>query len=224
VLATYLALACTTGPVEQTPEEKWRPGQIRALEAYARATPPTVSPGVVENAPVTIESLDSEAALSLSQDCGERVTRLRTLLGATGESPRFYLCLSDIGGEVSYAFNSGEHSGDLQPPLRTLTVEPEPRLLRVSTLATSVFVGEIASLFEVSAYNADRDRIEMDVDLALDSSVLQLGQASATLNEDGSGPTVIEAEAKAPGKARLHVTPRLLVAPDCTSEEVTVDP
>lgn len=224
VLATNLALTCTTGPVQQGPGDKWRAGQIRALEAYARATPPTVDPIVVENAPVIIESLSSEGTLSRTIDCAERVTRLRVTLAASGESERFYLCFSDIGGDVEYAFSSGEYAGDLAPANRTISVDPEPRLLRVSTLATTVTVGEVASLFEVSAYDAALDRIEMDVDLAIDTSILQLDQASATLNQDGSGPTVIDAEAKIEGTTRLHVTPRLLDSPDCTSADVTVLP
>jgi hypothetical protein len=224
VLATYLALACTTGPAPETPDEKWRAGEIRAVEAYARATPPAASPGVVEHAPVLVESLSSEGALSLDADCADRSTRLRVELGATGESPRFYLCFSDLGGDVTFAASSGEQSGDRAPPPHTLSVQPEPRLLRVVALATQAHVGEVETLFEVSAYDAARERIAMDVDLAIDSDVLLLGQASAALGEDGAAPTLLDAEAIAPGATALHVTPRLLAAPDCASATVTVVP
>ena len=98
VLATYLPLRCTHRPPAGRSRRHWRPGAIRAREARVRASPPLDAPGVVEHAPVIIESLHSEAALSLTPDCSERTTRLRVLLGATGESPPFILCFSDLGG------------------------------------------------------------------------------------------------------------------------------
>ncbi len=115
MLATYVPLRCTIGPLPDDLGATWRPGAIRAREARVRASPPLNAPGVVEHAPVIIESLHSEAALSLTPDCRERTSRLRVLLGATGESPPLILCFSDLGGEVKIAVSSGQKALDPIP-------------------------------------------------------------------------------------------------------------
>ncbi|XXX72936.1 hypothetical protein WMF30_35340 [Sorangium sp. So ce134] len=220
VLATYVPLTCTIGPLPDDLGATWRPGAIRSREARVRASPPQNAPGVVEHAPVIIESLHSEAALSLAPDCRERTTRLRVLLGATGESPPFTLCFSDLGGEVTLAVSSGQKALEPNP---SLTVDPEPRLLRVRALRSVVTAGTPGDLFEVSAYNAERVRIAVPVDLAVgDDQVIALGEASVTLRGEDSEATIIQGVAVAPGTTALRVTPRLLASPECSSEAVTV--
>ena len=86
ILAKFTGLECTLGPIDNVPAEKWRPGRF----ARRRARPGDASvqrAGVVENAPVLIESLDTEAALSLTEDCSERESRLSLLLRATASRP-----------------------------------------------------------------------------------------------------------------------------------------
>lgn len=222
VLATYLPLACTIGPVPDDLGAKWRPGAIRVREARVRSSPPAGTPDVIEHAPVIVETLHSEAALSLAAGCQDRATRLRVLLGATGESPPFYLCFSDLGGEVKFGVSSGQKSIDPSP---ALVVDPEPRLLRVRTLQSRIVDGQVADLFEISAYNADRVRIAVPVDLRIgDDRVISLGQASVTLNGEASEATVLQGAAQATGTTELHVAPRLLTTPECTSDPVTVTP
>ena len=223
ILATYDALACTIGPIAQQPSEKWRPGKIRNVEARVRATPPTTEPTVVENAPVYIESLHGEGALSLDADCADRATRLRVLLGSSGESEPFFLCFSDIGGPIPFAFTSGEHAGDGAPSPRVLVVEAEPRLLRVTTLVDTLFVGEAATVWQVDAYDANLDVVGMNLDLEVDKSVMKLDAATATTSADPSNPTLVVAEGRAAGATQLHVRPRLLATPDCVSDIVTVE-
>jgi hypothetical protein len=177
---------------------------------------------VVENAPVIVESLSSEAALSLAEDCTQRDSRLRVLLGETGQSPPFYVCFSDIGGTIEIGVSSGDKVID---PNRKLVVDPEPRLLRVRSLSSQATVGPALDLFEVSAFNADRVRIAMPVDLKIgDDHVLGLTEASVTLAGEESVATVIQAAPLAPGQTSLHVSPRLLSQPDCVSDPVTVVP
>jgi hypothetical protein len=220
VLPTFVPLQCTIGPVPDDLGSKWREGQIRFREAYVRATPPVGSPGVVEHAPVILESLHSEAALSLTQDCASRVTRIRVLLGATGESSPFYLCFSDIGGDVEFAVTSGQKAIE---PNRQVLVDPEPRLLRVQTVQSVVHVGDTIGLFEVSAYNAERIRIQMPVDLRVDDDqVVTLETASTTLDDELSPATILNVVANAAGTVRLHVSPRLFATPDCVSEPVSI--
>ncbi|MDI1476042.1 hypothetical protein [Polyangium sp. y55x31] len=220
VLPTFLALKCTVGPLPDDLGSKWRPGAIRSREAFVRATPPSNAPGVVENAPVIIESLFSEAALSTTSDCADRKTRLRVLLGATGESERFFLCFSDIGGEADFAVTSGQKQIDPGPKV---VVDPEPRLLRVRALQSVVGLGEEVDLFEVSAFDVNRVRLVMPVDLRVDDDqLLGIDQASVTLDKEPNPATVIPATPKSPGSVRLHVTPRLLSSPDCASDPISI--
>ena len=185
-----------------------------------RATPPSAAPSVVENAPVIVESLGSEAALSLAEGCEKRETRLRVRLDATGQSSPFYLCFSDIGGTIPFSVTSGAKAIE---PNREVVVDAEPRLLRVSALTSQVTVGFPVDLFEVSAYNANRVRIAMPVDLHIgNDQVLAVDTASVTLADEDNTATVIQAGALMPGVTELHVSPRLLAMPDCVSPAVTV--
>lgn len=220
VLATFVPLQCTIGPLPDDLGSKWRKGQIRSRETYVRATPPSAAPSVVENAPVIIESLGSEAALSLAEGCEKRETRLRVRLDATGQSSPFYLCFSDIGGTIPFSVTSGQKSIE---PNRVVVVDAEPRLLRVRALTSTVKVGFPVNLFEISAYNANRVRIAMPVDLHIgDDQVLSVDAASLTLSDEANIATVIQAGALTPGVTELHVSPRLLAMPDCVSPAVTV--
>lgn len=221
VNATFVPLECTLGPVPDDLGSKWRTGAIRFREVFLRATAPTTAPSVLENAPITVESLSSEAELSLTQNCEERKTRLRLTLGKTGESDRFFVCFSDLGGDTEIAVTSGALAVVPNP---TLEVEAEPRLLRVATLAQDVDVSDgNTALFEVSAYRADRTRIRIPVDLSMDGGgALELSQATVTLEDEQAPATIISATPRKAGNGRLHVSPRLLTMPDCTSSIVTV--
>lgn len=221
VLATFVPLQCTIGPVPDDLGSKWREGEIRVRQAVVRATAPTNAPGVVENAPVTIESLHSEAELSLEKSCSQRQTRLRVLLNATGESEPFFICFSDLGGNVELSVSSGQK---VVEPNRQIQVDAEPRLLRVRTLKDIVPEGDPVDLFEISAYNADRVRIAMPVDIeSSDGQVLPLTQGSLTLSSEDNDPTVLQVIPGKTGTAQIHVTPRLLTSPDCSSQAVTVE-
>lgn len=223
VLATYEALACTMGPVPDDLGSAWRPGKIRARQATVTSSPSPTEPGALASAPVIVSALNAEGAVALQPDCSDRKPRLRVLLGATGQSPPFYLCFSDNGGALSFAVTSGQKALDPQPQM---LVEPEPRLLRVRSLLTQVPVGlSPVELFEVSAYNADRVRIPLPVDLTMsDSSVLALDIGSTTLADASSPATVVHATPLSAGTAILHVSPLLFAMPDCVSPPVTVVP
>lgn len=221
LLPTYLALQCSIGPVPDDLGSKWRPGAIRTREAHVRATPPLNAPGVVENAPVIIEALSSEALLSEKSDCVERSSRLRVLLGQTGESETFFLCFSDIGGPAGFAVTSGEKL--IEAEANTIQVDAEPRLLRVRALQSTVEAYVPGDLFEVSAFDVNRVGIPMPVDLKVDDDqIIALSKSTITLAGEPEPATAISGTPKAAGSVMLHVTPRLLAMPECTSEEVTV--
>ncbi len=223
VLATFLPLQCTVDAVPSDLGSKWREGQIRSREAFVRATPPPDEPAAVENAPVIIESLSSEAQLASDASCSDRTSRIRRQLDATGQSPRFFVCFSDIGGNIELVVTSGQKTVQPNP---SVPVDPEPRLLRVAALKGDVPVSlSPVDLFEVSAYSADRVRIAMPVDLTVEpGNVLDLPFFSVTLADEQAPATVISGTPKAPGAVRLHVTPRLFSQPDCSSALVTVTP
>lgn len=225
VKPTFLALACAADSLPEDLGNKWPDGRIRSREVYVRATAPAANPNVIENAPVVIESTSSEGALSLDADCVERTTRLRVTLDGTGQSPRFFACFSDLGGEVGIAVTSGQKVID--PPPKVI-VTPEPRLLRVRVLdgKSTVPVGfSPESLFEVSAFDVALNALALDVDLSVtpaDSNVLVLDEGSATLAPEGALPVTVRAIPNAPGTAQLVVSPRLLAEPKCSSTTVTV--
>ncbi len=221
LLATYLALQCSIGPVPDDLGSKWRPNAIRTREAQVRATAPLSAPGVVENAPVIIEALSSEALLSVTKDCVDRNTRLRVLLGPTGESAPFFLCFSDIGGPASFAVTSGEKL--IEADSTEIQVDAEPRLLRVRALQSTFEAGVPGDLFEVSAFDVNRVGIAMPVDLKVDDDqVLALSKSTITLDGEPTPATAISGTPRAAGTVTLSVTPRLLASPLCNSEQVTV--
>lgn len=221
LLPTYLALQCSVGPVPDDLGSKWRANGIRTREAQVRATAPLSAPGVVENAPVIVEALSSEALLSTKSDCVDRNTRLRVLLGSTGESEKFYLCFSDIGGPASFAVTSGEKQ--IEPETTTIQVDPEPRLLRVRALQSVVELATSQDLFEISAFDVNRVGIQMPVDIKVDDDqVIALSKSTVTLNGEPDPATPIGGQSKSEGTVRLNVSPRLLAMPQCMSEPVTV--
>jgi hypothetical protein len=221
VLATYATLQCTAGPVPDDLGSKWRPGMIRARQAYVIASPPPSQPDALSNAPVIVESQSADAAVATKADCSDRGPRLRTLFTTSGQTDPFYLCFSDNGGTIHFSVGSGVKTIDPQPEI---VADPEPRLLRVRTLDTQVEVGYYPlDLFEISAYNADRVRIAMPVDVGIDdATVLGITVASLSLTGEDAPATVVQALPIKVGTTTLHASPRLLDTPLCTSEPVTV--
>lgn len=234
VPATYGRLSCQVDPASSNAYEAWPAGKIRVLEAIVRANPPAATPQIVKHAPVIIQTLHSEARLSLSPSCeaSERASRLRVQLQpkqldeddqavTVGESPPFYLCFSDIGGTVELEYFSGELTNQ---PNRLLQVEPEPRLLRVITLRESLEEGTGPQpVVELSAFDAQLDQISIPVDLASNApGVLAPNVGTVQLSADVSYPTQISAEVLGPGTARIQVTPRLFESPMCRSQPITV--
>ncbi len=221
ILATYDALTCTTAAVPTNLGTAWRPGAIRSSVAFVTATPSPTEPGSLANAPVLIESLSAEAEIALTEDCSVRSPALTVLLGANGQSPSFYLCFSDNGGTISFAVTSGARAAN---PQQQVLVDPEPRLLRVANLlATTPVNASPVNLFEVDAYNADRVRIALPVDLAMgDSTVLALSMVSTTTADTNSPALEVSATALMAGTTTLTVTPSLFSMPACVSQPVVV--
>jgi len=230
LLPTYLALSCNKNPNPGDLGSKWREGFIRTREAQVRATAPLNTPGVVENAPVIIEALQSEALLSEFEDCNKdhRQSRLRVTLGPTGESKKFFLCFSDIGGPASFAVTSGEKQIESESTL--IQVEAEPHLLRVRALQSTAELDVPGDLFEVSAFDVNQVGLQMPVDLKIvcDSGncdqIVALSKSTLTLDAEPNPITAINGIPKSEGVVRLQVTPRLLAMPACESDPVTVIP
>lgn len=233
IAASYSRLACHAGPVPATAYDAWPAGKIRVREAVVRANPPAATPGIIRHAPVIVQTLHSEAKLSLDPACpaAKRSTQLRVQLQLTddaeeqeitvGESPPFYLCFSDIGGNVEIQYYSGELTNQ---PTRALNVEPEPRLLRVVTLKESLDegIGQQA-VVELSAFDSNLDQVGIPVDIRSSApGVLAPNVASIQLSADLSYPTQVTADAVAPGTAILRITPRLLDTPQCDSDSIEV--
>ncbi|MBI4706283.1 MAG: hypothetical protein HY744_34740 [Deltaproteobacteria bacterium] len=221
VLATYSRLACSIGPKPDLPESQWPDGQIRVREAWVRADPPPTQPGAIEHAPAIVQSLHPEGMLSLLGNCAGRSSRLRVQLDAKGESPRFYLCFSDLGGTVELTYRSGEKTEE-NP--RTLVVEPEPLLLRVRQLNPALVAGGSAlPAVEVSAFAAGAVQVAMPIDITSDEpAVLVPNFATMMLDGEPNPPLQVTVDALAAGEARLQVTPRLFSQPRCESLPFTV--
>lgn len=249
VPATFDILRCTFDPTKEAPVPKWREGKIRKLRAFARASAPQNAPSSVDHAPVVIETLSSEGQLSLAEDCADRKSRLRVLLGATGESDPFYLCFSDKGGTIDYTFVSGKFSLDRalalgEPDKVTIQVDTEPLLLKVHAVSTDLVldpaVFEPATVdVEVTAYDSDLRGASMTVEARSENLtkpekplVLEIAPNSsstfATVPVDpiaggaNEPPSAVRLNAHALGVGRLVVTPNLLSGPECLSEAITV--
>jgi hypothetical protein len=226
VPASFTRLQCVQGPVPPNPFERWPVGLVRSRPAILRASPPPKTPAVVEHAPVIVESLYSEAMLSLDQTCPEagRDSRIRVQLDANGQSPTFYLCFSDIGGEsVKVVFRSGELVNEDAFSL-TLKVDPEPRLLHVVGLFKDVLVDlQPIAVAEVTAYDANLNLVAMQVDVeSTDKLVLAPTQPTLQLSNNPDSLSNVWAYAKQSGEAVLQVTPRLLSSPLCPTDTITV--
>lgn len=224
IAPTYQALTCAVDALPGDLGTKWPEGRIRAREVFVRATAPANDPTVVTNAPVIIESLSAEAALSADETCAERTTRLRVLLDSKGESERFFACFSDLAAEVELSVVSGEKRLEPRP---VVELQAEPRLLRVTVLegqSTLEVDPTIETIWEVGAFDVALRAVPIDVDLTLDqtSPVLELTTASTTLADQGSQPVAIAAIPNAAGTSRLVVRPRLLAEPSCESATITV--
>jgi hypothetical protein len=220
--ATYVPLACTMGPKPMNLGSKW--DHVRAREARVRATPPAAQPSAVENAPVVVTALASDVQLSSDATCEKRVDVLRLLLDAQGQSPAFYLCFSDTGGDLQLSVTSAKQRVSPKP---TVIVDPEPHLLRVSTINPTIVASTaMQNLFEVAAFGADGKRVAMPVDLSLDKAgVLELTDVSPKLApESDPSPTVITGTPVGPGTVTLTVRPRLFDMPACSSSPLTVTP
>jgi hypothetical protein len=221
VVARYDEVDCTLEPSPDVDFDKWRRPRVR--EARVTATPPVNAPGVIEHAPVLIQSLHAEAVVSLDPGCPEpRTSQLRVQLDASGNSPPFYVCFSDIGGDqVDIAFNSG---GQKNVSPKSLRVDPEPRLLRVVTTLETVSTNDF-NVFPVSvtAFDADLQRVALSVDLrSTDTGVLALTKATDTLPGAGGDSLSVEARGISAGTARIQVSPELFDEPVCSSMPITV--
>jgi len=223
VVATYDNVQCTTGAVPADLGTAWRPGMIRASQAFVTASPSPTEPAALANAPVLVQSLSAEAELSLLSDCSVRSPVLDLILGADGQSPNFFLCFSDNGGTINFAVTSGARAVN---PQQQVLVDPEPRLLRVTNLVDTVAVNASpVNLFEVDAYNSDRVRIAIPVDITVaDTTVLSLGMVSSMTTDASTSALVIPATPLMAGTTELHVTPSLFSMPNCASPAMAVTP
>ena len=224
VPARYNALECTLDPSPDQTFEKWPEGATRVREAEVRATAPAGQPSVVEHAPVIIQTLHPEAFVTLDPNCGPpRNSLLRVQLDQLGQSPRFYFCFSDIGGNnVQLSFNSGSKLGTS----RFLTVEPEPRLLRVITTKTTVqpFAGNV-DVVSLSAFDADLGKVPITVDVtSTDPTIFFPNQPTAVLPSEGEDAKLVFVTPLAAGEATIQVTPELHSSPVCSSDVITVLP
>lgn len=220
VPARFNALSCTLEAVPDQVFEKWPAGAVRVREAEIRVTPPLTTPGVVEHAPVYVESLDAEVFVTRDPSCEPpRTSRLRVQLDGIGRSPKFYFCFSDIGASgAELAFTSGVLAARRGP----IVVEPEPRLLRVVTTETALVADAVpVPVADVSVFNADLERIRLRVDLrSSDAAVIKPLAPSVTLaGDDGfDDGNLVSVVPLAPGTATLRITPELHDQPVCETE------
>lgn len=225
VKARFNALECTLSPEPDITFNKWPEGETRVREAEVRATAPTTAPGVIEHAPVIVESLHPEVFVTLDPSCPEpRTSRIRVQLDALGKSPKFYFCFSDVGGsQVQLAFSSGRLGAGTTNP-SSLLVEAEPRLLRIVTKRSAATVGDGQLDFvSVSAFDADLKKVAFTVDLRVDEpSVLSLTQTAVLLPADKLEEKLVVGEPLAPGEVKIIVTPEFHDEPACASETITI--
>ena len=223
VPARYNALGCSLTPQPDNTFDKWPQGAVRVREAEVRATAPSNAPGVIEHAPVIIETLHPEVFVTRDPTCEPpRDSRLRVQLDELGRSPKFYFCFSDIGGDLmQLAFSSGVKTGE--PKL--VSAEPEPRLLRVTNIKSQIEIGfGQLEVVAVSVFDANLDPMTLSVDVkSSDPSILAVNSPSAIVHFQGDpNPTVLFAEGTTEGTARIQVSPELHDEPLCESEQITV--
>lgn len=221
VRARYDKLACELAATPDKPFDKWPEGSIRVRSARVLASAPPGSPGILEHAPVTIETLDPEAFVSLDATCpAPHDSRIRVLLDELGRSPEFFLCFSDLGGDgIEFVAQSGANKRDE----RQIAVDPEPRLLRIETTVEPLFAGSTAGqlALQLSAYDADLNRVPLEVELSsTDSAVLKPEKLNVKLDA-GEDVDVFVATGQ-PGEAELIVSPLLFDEPTCSSDAISV--
>jgi hypothetical protein len=221
VRARFDKLACELTAEPDMPFDKWPAGSVRVRSARILASAPPSTPGILEHAPVLIETLHPEAFISLDPTCpSPHDSRLRVQLDALGRSPEFYLCFSDLGGEsIEFVAQSGANKRDE----RAVAVDPEPRLLRIETTIDALEAGSTQGQLAVqlSAYDADLNRIGLEVEVASsDTAVLKPEKSNVKLL-DGEDVDVFVATGLA-GTATLVAKPLLFETPACESAPITV--
>jgi hypothetical protein len=220
VPARYTTMSCTFNPVPDAAFDKWPAGTTRVREAEVRATPPSLTPGVIHNAPVIVQSLDTEAFVTLDPACPPpRNSRLRVQLDELGRSPSFYFCFSDLGTQnLELVATSGDKLAS-----RPIEVDAEPRLLRVVTTDHEVFVGEQdTEIGAISGFNSDLEQVSFRVDVrSSDPSIVTVSSPTELLPEDGD-VQLIRITPVSPGTARVFITPELRDSPRCETDEITV--
>lgn len=226
--ATNVSLSCSIGPVPSIKFDKWPPGKVRVREAVVRAAPPAALPGVITNAPVIVQTLHPEVELSLSPQCRmeDRRATVRVLLDHLGESQPFFICFSDIGGEnVRISLTSGEKISAANPDTRILQVDAEPRLIRLlSTNTHFEYSGQTKKVLEISAIDAELNRVRMNVDVeSSNPSIIQLDEATIELSELGEVGAILNGTSGDPGMAVINVRPEFFSEPECKSEIYTVE-
>jgi hypothetical protein len=218
--ARFTSLECSLAPVPDSAFDKWPEGETRVRAAEVRAGPPPNTPGVIDHAPVIIQTFDSEVFVTLDPLCpAPRNSRLRVQLDEIGRSPSFYFCFSDLGtANARLAARSGDKSDE-----RTVDVEVEPRLLRVVNTKDVVTVGEIdTDVAVLSAFNSDITQVSFTVDVrSSNPAVLHVSSPTAALPLAFESAFVRVTPLKA-GTATIQVTPQLLASPRCDSQPITV--
>ncbi len=220
VPARFNALKCILEPLPDSGFEKWPEGTTRVREAEVRASAPSTNPTVINHAPVIIETLHPEAFVTLDPTCpAPRDSRLRVQLDELGRSPKFYFCFSDIGGSgVELSYSSGALSNKT-----SLTVAPEPRLLRVVTKETQLTAGNSVAAIAISAFDADLDKVSFTVDVTSDKPlILKPEFPTAQLPQKGDTAKLLTIEPLKAGDARILIAPELHEKPVCKSELLTV--
>jgi hypothetical protein len=223
--ARFDRLACSIEPTPPMAFDKWPPGAIRVREGEVRAQKPPTNPGVVDHAPVIIQSLSPEAFVTLDPTCADedRKSLIRVQLDQDGVSPKFYFCFSDIGGnaiELSFASGALVTEDDV-----VVDVEPEPRLLRVQTLVDSLFAGDApTAVAAVSAFDANLDQLPVIVDVASsDDDVIRPTDPTVQLLTDPGVALEVFVEPLAAGSAVIQVTPQLHSKPVCSTTTIVVN-
>lgn len=226
VHARYDKLACSLAASPDTPFDKWPSGSIRVRTARVVASPPLGNPSTIEHAPVFVETLHPEAFVSLDPTCPPpHDSRVRVQLDALGRSPDVHVCFSDLGGD---AVTLRAASGPDRETARTLAVDPEPRLLRVETLAEKLPSDESSPLLalQLSAYDAELNRVGLEVELSSsDPTVLKTEKANLKLLGKDQGDADVDAYVftGAPGSAYVTVRPLLFTTPSCDSFAISVE-
>jgi hypothetical protein len=217
-------LQCTFDAVANQTFDKWEKARVR--EAQIIATRPSAFPGVVQHAPVLVESLHPEVFVSRDPSCPEPHTvSMRVQLDDLGTSPPFYFCFSDLGGNnVRLSAVSGSQNTELV----VSEVAATPRLLRLTAIddKDQLLLGSVAEeILELSAFDANLQPVSLRVDVASTApNVLAVQSPTLTLFAEAGVPQRISVDANDLGSAQITVAPQLFDAPVCISDPITVVP